>query len=464
MPDDSSVRRPLDPNWFGGGVTPPVQQQVHADPPPQKDMAFRMLDLVWYCDRTGTWQPAKVTHVDLSLHPPAYQIEVENDRSIRDTEGPRLKPRAPGGAPPGPGAPPAALHSPSLPELPTTTHMHAQSPSSNAAEPPKFSERLPDVTKQPESMPQHMGNSMASHPGEHHLPAPFGNPFLAQAVASASSGGASVTNQAEGVHGLAHSGTGGPGQIPPMPFPSAPPPQEASDLSVYCQNVNANMRMGLHEPQQIPQQQAPLAHLPSQNVPFQPMQQEPTALHTSPFTAQQPPQLLPIPNHTTSAQGGYPPMSAPPWPGEMAPTQQAVATALPYCQQYPGAYVQQALATTQPQWPIQPHQQGGAMWDATGQPTSAHQPYTYQQTTQYPYGFPIPHGYIPAYPSHGSQPAYGMPTAGAQHAHNAAEAAPLHAYGAPTAAAQQPYFHPQQAQSTPDVHYPYAHIFKDQFR
>jgi hypothetical protein len=47
--------------------------------------------------------PGKVTHVDLSLTPPSYQIET-TDGVVRDTERPRLRPRRDGEVAPATGA------------------------------------------------------------------------------------------------------------------------------------------------------------------------------------------------------------------------------------------------------------------------------------------------------------------------------------------------------------------------
>jgi hypothetical protein len=126
MPEASSARGPLDPNWFAGPPAPqPLQQQHHhqqqqyqqqlhmqahlqqqqvqAEPSAPHETVFAKHDLLWYRDRAGMWQPAKVTYVDLSLQPPAYQIQMEGDGAIKDTEGSRLRPRALGEAPPAPG-------------------------------------------------------------------------------------------------------------------------------------------------------------------------------------------------------------------------------------------------------------------------------------------------------------------------------------------------------------------------
>jgi hypothetical protein len=120
MPDTSPARGPLDPCWFVAEpppALPPQQQQhqhhipshlqqqhqVHAEPSAAGKAVFAKNELLWYCDRSGIWLPAKVMHVDLSLQPPAYQIQMEGDGGIKDTEGSLLKPRTPGEAPPAPG-------------------------------------------------------------------------------------------------------------------------------------------------------------------------------------------------------------------------------------------------------------------------------------------------------------------------------------------------------------------------
>lgn len=74
----------------------------------QPQDAFCKGALVWYRHRSGAWMSGKVTFVDLSLVPPAYQVETEQDGMIRDTEGPRLLPRELGTAAPPAGAPPSA--------------------------------------------------------------------------------------------------------------------------------------------------------------------------------------------------------------------------------------------------------------------------------------------------------------------------------------------------------------------
>ena len=65
-------------------------------------------EAVWYLDRHGTWLEGRITHVDRSLVPPAYQVQTEPDSTTRDTESPRLLPRCPGAPHPG-DCPPSAV-------------------------------------------------------------------------------------------------------------------------------------------------------------------------------------------------------------------------------------------------------------------------------------------------------------------------------------------------------------------
>ncbi|KAK9916034.1 hypothetical protein WJX75_007609 [Coccomyxa subellipsoidea] len=70
---------------------------------------YKKGDLAWYRQRDGTFVPAKVVSVDVTVDPPSYAVDLGGN--IRETEGPRLRPRGPGDT-----APPAA-HTPA-PALP----------------------------------------------------------------------------------------------------------------------------------------------------------------------------------------------------------------------------------------------------------------------------------------------------------------------------------------------------------
>ena len=48
---------------------------------------------VWYMDRSGSWLAGTVTFVDRALQPPAYQVRLDRDGQIRDTELSRLRKR-----------------------------------------------------------------------------------------------------------------------------------------------------------------------------------------------------------------------------------------------------------------------------------------------------------------------------------------------------------------------------------
>ena len=142
--------------------------------------AFAKGDPVWYRHRSGTHMPAKVTYVDLSLQPPAYQVETEDDGVIRDTEGPRLLARQPGAPPPPPGAPPAAANTPapsqtantataSPPPVPHAAPAqaqatHAQAPPQGDAYPPAWQQRsMPAVAQPVQAAGAHPTADMPAH-------------------------------------------------------------------------------------------------------------------------------------------------------------------------------------------------------------------------------------------------------------------------------------------------------------
>ncbi|PSC70572.1 hypothetical protein C2E20_5957 [Micractinium conductrix] len=78
----------------------PQQPAPLAAAPPASGAAFAKRQHVWYLDgRTGAWLEAQVVHVDLSIQPPSYGIELPGG-SFRETEQHRLRPCVRGGAAP----------------------------------------------------------------------------------------------------------------------------------------------------------------------------------------------------------------------------------------------------------------------------------------------------------------------------------------------------------------------------
>ncbi|BDA43861.1 hypothetical protein COCOBI_05-0410 [Coccomyxa sp. Obi] len=77
---------------------------THANTAGADATTYKKGDLAWYRQRDGTFVPAKVVSVDLTVHPPSYAVDLGGN--VRETEAPRLRPRGPGDSSPPPTVPP----------------------------------------------------------------------------------------------------------------------------------------------------------------------------------------------------------------------------------------------------------------------------------------------------------------------------------------------------------------------
>ncbi|CAL8469853.1 g9395 [Coccomyxa elongata] len=93
---------------LGNGWIAPKQMKTlthgtHENTAGAATTTYKKGDLAWYRQRDGTFVPAKVVSVDMTVHPPSYAVDLGGN--VRETEAPRLRPR-PGEPAPPPAAPP----------------------------------------------------------------------------------------------------------------------------------------------------------------------------------------------------------------------------------------------------------------------------------------------------------------------------------------------------------------------